>query len=248
MDAKILAALLALNPDNDEHWNRNGSPRVRVVQDAAGDPTLTREDLDELAHDLTRDSFDDWASEHRPPDHAKDGVTVSEESPAETDQTAETDAAADGTYGADAETPQAPERPPTAEALVAEVMRGMPDDPLDATDYLGRCVEDIDTIARAYRDACAQLSRDHAQMSKAYAPPAQSVEDRFNEGQALDKARRAKERAERAAALEAIRETGAREALANIQQVVRPGKLSQRVAQLAREERLLHEAKQQEGS
>jgi len=52
--AAVLDALPKLDPDDDQYWTTKGLPRYEVVAYLSGVLTLTREELAEIAPDLTR--------------------------------------------------------------------------------------------------------------------------------------------------------------------------------------------------
>lgn len=47
-------ALAALDPDNDEHWNQDGSPKVAVVESLVGDRSITKADIDKAGAGFNR--------------------------------------------------------------------------------------------------------------------------------------------------------------------------------------------------
>ena len=51
---KVLATLDQLDHDNDEHWNKDGSPTVSVVAELAALPQLTKADIHDIAPDFKR--------------------------------------------------------------------------------------------------------------------------------------------------------------------------------------------------
>jgi hypothetical protein len=54
MTAKTIAALQQLDPKNDAHWTSDGLPRLETVRLFAGDASLTREALAQVAPGFTR--------------------------------------------------------------------------------------------------------------------------------------------------------------------------------------------------
>lgn len=42
---KIITALKKLDPTKDEHWTSDGLPRIDVVKELAGDPSITRDNI-----------------------------------------------------------------------------------------------------------------------------------------------------------------------------------------------------------
>lgn len=51
---RIKAALLALDPDNDEHWTQAGLPTVQAIEQALDDPTINRRDIEDALPDYER--------------------------------------------------------------------------------------------------------------------------------------------------------------------------------------------------
>lgn len=56
LQEKIVEALALLNPADDAHWTSDGAPRVEVVKELVGEPTLQRQHLIQAAPEFTRDS------------------------------------------------------------------------------------------------------------------------------------------------------------------------------------------------
>lgn len=54
--SKITDALKQLDAGNDEHWTEGKAPAMAAVKDLAGDPSLTRADVDAAAEGFTRDT------------------------------------------------------------------------------------------------------------------------------------------------------------------------------------------------
>jgi hypothetical protein len=57
MSDKTKEALAKLDPENDNHWTTDGSPRRDTVRMLAGNPALTREDIVKADQTLTRQSL-----------------------------------------------------------------------------------------------------------------------------------------------------------------------------------------------
>jgi hypothetical protein len=57
MSDKTKEALAKLDPENDNHWTTDGSPRMETVRMLAGNPALTREDIVKADQTLTRQSL-----------------------------------------------------------------------------------------------------------------------------------------------------------------------------------------------
>lgn len=56
MTMTIQEALQALDPQNDEHWTSDGSPRMDTLQELTGDESLTRKQVREIAPTFTRET------------------------------------------------------------------------------------------------------------------------------------------------------------------------------------------------
>lgn len=51
----IAAALLKLDPENDEHWTQGGKPSVDVVRELLGDDEIKRGNIDDVDPDFDRE-------------------------------------------------------------------------------------------------------------------------------------------------------------------------------------------------
>lgn len=56
----IKTALEGMDPDNDEHWLKDGTARMSVVEGAVGDTSITRGDVDATWPGFTRDVLRDY--------------------------------------------------------------------------------------------------------------------------------------------------------------------------------------------
>jgi len=54
MKSLVLDALSKLNPENDDHWTSEGSPKVGVVRSYAADTDISREDIEAAAPGFSR--------------------------------------------------------------------------------------------------------------------------------------------------------------------------------------------------
>lgn len=54
---KITEALTKLDPTNDNHWTAEGAPRLETLRMLAGDPSISREDVNGVNQGLTRQSL-----------------------------------------------------------------------------------------------------------------------------------------------------------------------------------------------
>lgn len=55
MNLKLLAAIKALDHDNDDLWTAGGLPMLSAVEEAYGSAGLTREDIEAVAPGWTRE-------------------------------------------------------------------------------------------------------------------------------------------------------------------------------------------------
>jgi len=54
---QIIDALGKLDPEADAHWTQTGLPRLEVLQQSAGDPELSRSDVNAAAPDFNRENL-----------------------------------------------------------------------------------------------------------------------------------------------------------------------------------------------
>jgi len=55
-ETNLVAGLKRLDPDVPEHWTTDGLPRVDMVANLSGEQQCTRDDITDLAPDLTREA------------------------------------------------------------------------------------------------------------------------------------------------------------------------------------------------
>lgn len=56
VNQKLLEAVHALDPENDEHWTKNGSPAMAAVEGFYGSADITRGDIDTVAPGYNREA------------------------------------------------------------------------------------------------------------------------------------------------------------------------------------------------
>lgn len=72
----LAAAVASLDPENEEHWNQDGSPKMSVLEDLTGG-NLTRADVDAEFPGLKRDTLANADAGDQPPqdnDHVEVGA------------------------------------------------------------------------------------------------------------------------------------------------------------------------------
>lgn len=110
---KVLATLDQLDHDNDEHWNKDGSPAVSVVADMAALPQLTKADIHDIAPDFKRAPQTPKDDET---EKLEDGTSAGDvEQEGEGDQSQNEEANAESAAPAGEEQTATPPAPPEAE-------------------------------------------------------------------------------------------------------------------------------------
>lgn len=110
---KVLATLDQLDHDNDEHWNKDGSPTVSVVAELATLPQLTKADIHDIAPDFKRAPQEPKDDET---EKLEDGASAGGvEQEGEGDQSQNEEANAESAAPAGEEQTAAPPAPPEAE-------------------------------------------------------------------------------------------------------------------------------------
>ena len=158
MTEKIKAALLKLNPENDNHWTADGQPRIDTLRMMAGDPSITREAIVLADANFNRDSA-----------RAAQQATRTDQAPNVTPV---------------AVAPVAPIKPVAAPLALAEKPKG-PDAPKEPEKVVP--VEDSDAeleqLQKLISDGQAYLDETAAKLSELRVKRDAMVTERDNDGQ-----------------------------------------------------------------
>ena len=113
---KVLATLDQLNHDNDEHWNKDGSPTVSVVADMAALPQLTKADIHDIAPDFKRAPQTPKDDETEKLEDGASVGDVEQEGEGDQSQNEEADAESTAPAGEEQEQTATPPAPPETNA------------------------------------------------------------------------------------------------------------------------------------
>ncbi|MCK5612907.1 hypothetical protein KAR91_64130 [Candidatus Pacearchaeota archaeon] len=118
----ILEALSQLDPQNDDHWTANGSPRMDAIEELIGDSSVTRADVTNAAPEFSREVAlaAAAAAPEGEPDPAPEGEGEGEPDPAPEGE-GEPDPAPEGEGSGDDEPESEPTSEPEAPASEPEI-------------------------------------------------------------------------------------------------------------------------------
>lgn len=158
---KVLATLDQLDHDNDEHWNKDGSPAVSVVADMAALPQLTKADIHDIAPDFKRapQTPKDDETEKLEDGASAGGAEQEDGQPQNEEADAESTAPAGEEQGQTATPPEKQDREPTEVERVEAELNAARRDLDEVTQYIEQArVEQVARQNRVHRLEI-QLSR-----------------------------------------------------------------------------------------